>query len=100
MAIERPASRLVKIVRSIQINPDSVEIAYMDEGDVRLGGDVFQSHHMSVNRGSNFDDEIGSLEAAAEALVTDVLIDYDASSAFDMVAGWQEDDDDEEEDDG
>lgn len=71
----------------------------MDEGDVRLGGLVFQSHHISVNRGGEYDDEIDTLEAAAEALVTDVLTDFETSPAYDMeqtFVGYDSDDDDDD----
>ena len=55
----------MRFIRSIQINPDSVDLAYMDDADVRLGGAVFQTHHISISRGSNYDSEIDELEGAA-----------------------------------
>ena len=90
----------MRIVRSIQVNPDSVDLAYMDDTDVRLQGQVFQTHHISINRGGNYDNEIEALEAAAEALVTDVLVDYASSPAFTNFNGFRDaaDDDDDEDD--
>jgi len=93
----------VRIIRSIQVNPDSVDLAYMDDADVRLGGNVFQTHHISINRGSNYDNEIDELEAAAEALLTDCLEDFISSPAYAIPAppddGDDDDDDDDEDDD-
>ena len=88
----------VRIIRSIQVNPDSIDLAYMDDADVRLGGDVFQTHHISINRGSNYDTEIGELEAAAEALLTDVLEDFVSSPAYAIPVPVQDDDEDEDDD--
>jgi len=88
----------VRIIRSIQINPDSVDLAYMDDADVRLGGAVFQTHHISINRGSNYDNEIDALEGAAEALLTDVLEDFVSSPAYAIPVPVQADDDDEDDD--
>jgi len=86
----------MRFIRSIQINPDSVDLAYMDDADVRLGGNVFQTHHISINRGSNYDTEIDALEAAAEALLTDVLEDYVSSPAYAIPAPDDDDDDDDD----
>ena len=87
---------LVRVIRSIQVNPDSVDLAYMDDADVRLGGDVFQTHHISISRGSNYDNEIDALEAAAEALLTDVLEDFTSSPAYAIPAPPDDDDDDDD----
>jgi hypothetical protein len=89
----------MRIVRSIQINPDSVDLAYMDDDDVRLGGEVYQSHHISIGRGSNYDVEIEALEVAAEALLTDVLEDFTRSPVYEIQIPVR-DDDDEDDDDG
>jgi hypothetical protein len=83
----------MRIIRSIQVNPDSVDLAYMDDADVRLGGAVFQTHHISISRGSDYDNEIDELEAAAEALLTDVLEDYASSPTY--VISVPDDDDDD-----
>lgn len=85
----------MRIVRSIQVNPESVDLAYMDDTDVRCKGFVAQTHHLSVSRGGSYDDEIDTLEAAADALVTDVLVDFDISPPVDFTV--DEDDDDDEE---
>ena len=87
---------MVRIIRSIQINPDSIDLAYMDDADVRLGGAVFQTHHISINRGSNYDTEIDELEAAAEALLTDCLEDFTSSPAYAIPAPPDDDDDDDD----
>jgi hypothetical protein len=89
----------VRIIRSIQVNPDSVDLAYMDDADVRLGGDVFQTHHISISRGSNYDNEIDELEAAAEALLTDVLEDFVSSPAYEIPIPVLDEEDDEDDDD-
>lgn len=89
----------MRIIRSIQVNPDSIDLAYMDDADVRLGGAVFQTHHISISRGSNYDNEIGELEAAAEALLTDVLEDYVSSPAY-VIPDPVHDDDDDDDGDG
>jgi len=86
----------VRIIRSIQINPDSIDLAYMDDADVRLGGAVFQTHHISIQRGSNYDNEIDALEAAAEALLTDVLEDFVSSPAYEIPVQDEEDDEDDD----
>lgn len=86
----------MRIIRSIQVNPDSVDLAYMDDADVRLGGVVFQTHHISISRGSNYDNEIDELEAAAEALLTDVLEDFTSSPAYAIPAPPDDDDDEDE----
>jgi hypothetical protein len=88
----------VRLIRQVQINPDSIDLAYMDDADVRLGGAVFQTHHISISRGSNYDAGIGELEGAAEALLTDCLEDFTSSPAYAIPAPV--DDDDEDEDDG
>ena len=80
----------VKIVRSIQVNPDTVDLAYMDEDDVRCQGHVFSTHHISIERDGNYDNEIEALEAAAEALLMDVLTDFNASLAYDPMLAMQE----------
>lgn len=87
----------MKIVRSIQLNPDSIDLAYMEDTDIRLSGNVFLTHHMSVQRGSEYDDEISQLEEAAESLVNDVLIDFATSPPHDpsQDVPWDDDDDDE-----
>ena len=86
----------MRIIRSIQVNPDSVDLAYMDDADVRLGGAVFQTHHISIQRGSNYDNEIDALEAAAEALLTDCLEDFTSSPAYAIPAPPDDDDDDDD----
>ena len=86
----------MRIVRSIQINEGSIDLAYMDDADVRLGGAVFQTHHISINRGSNYDTEIDELEAAAEALLTDCLEDFTSSPAYAIPAPPDDDDDDDD----
>jgi len=88
----------VRITRSIQINPDSVDLAYMDDADVRLGGAVFQTHHISIQRDSDYGDGLEALEAAAEALLTDVLEDYVTSPAYAIPQFSSTDDDDDVED--
>jgi hypothetical protein len=89
----------VRIIRSIQVNPDSIDLAYMDDADVRLGGVVFQTHHISISRGSNYDNEIDALEAAAEALLTDCLEDFVSSPAYAIPEPvLDEDDEDDDED--
>ena len=90
----------MRIIRSIQVNEDSIDLSYMDDADVRLGGLVFQTHHISISRGSNYDSEIDELEAAAEALLTDCLEDFVSSPAYEIPIPVQdEDDDDDDEDD-
>jgi hypothetical protein len=89
----------VRIIRSIQVNEGSIDLAYMDDADVRLGGAVFQTHHISISRGSNYDDEIDILEAAAEALLTDVLEDFTGSPAYAIEPPVQDDDDDDDDED-
>lgn len=89
----------MRIVRSIQINPDSVDLAYMNDADVRLGGAVFQTHHISISRGSNYDTGIDELEAAAEALLADVLEDFVSSPAYEIPVPVQDDDDDDDDED-
>jgi hypothetical protein len=87
----------VRFIRSIQINLDSIDLAYMDDADVRLGGNVFQTHHISISRGSsNYDSEIDELEAAAEALLTDVLEDFTSSPAYAIPVPPDDDDDDDD----
>ena len=86
----------VRIIRSIQVNPDSVDLAYMDDADVRLDGAVFQTHHISISRGSNYDNEIAELEAAGEALLTDVLEDFTSSPAYAIEPPDDDDDDDDD----
>jgi hypothetical protein len=88
----------VRIIGSIQINPSSVDLAYMDDADVRLGGAVVQTHHISIMRGSNYDTEIDELEAAVEALLTDVLEDFTSSPAYEIPVPDLPDDDDDDED--
>lgn len=95
----------MRLIRSVQINPESIDLAYMDDADVRLKGKVYQTHHLSVERDGNYDNEIATLEDAAEALLTDVLVDYVASPAYDPMLAMRDrygsdDDDDEEDDDG
>lgn len=89
---------VVRLVRSIQINADSVDLAYMDDTDVRMDGHVMQTHHLSVNRGGQYDTEIDELEASAEHLVTDVLVDFANSPVYDPAQNmvWDDDDDDNE----
>lgn len=91
----------MRIVRSIQVNEDSVDLAYMDDQDVRCEGFVFQTHHISIGRGGNWDTEIDKLEGVVEALLTDVLVDFTASPAHDTAQDLptyeEEDDDDDEE---
>jgi hypothetical protein len=86
----------MRIIRSIQINPDSVDLAYMDDADVRLGGYVFQTHHISISRGSNYDTGLDELEGAAEALLTDVLEDFTSSPAYAIPAPPDDDEDDDD----
>ena len=88
----------MRFIRSIQINPDSVDLAYMDDADVRLGGAVFQTHHISISRGSNYDTGLDELEAAAEALLTDVLEDFTSSPAYAIPVPVDDDDEDEDDD--
>ena len=89
----------MRIIRSIQIGPDSIDLAYMDDADVRLGGAVFQTHHISISRGSNYDSEIDELEGAAEALLTDCLEDFVSSPAYAIPVPVQDEDDDDNDDD-
>lgn len=86
----------VRITRSIQVNPDSVDLAYMDDADVRLGGAVFQTHHISISRGSEYDELIEHLEAAADVLLTDVLGDFASSPAYAIPDPTVEADDEDE----
>jgi len=88
----------VRIIRSIQVNPDSIDLAYMDDADVRLGGAVFQTHHISISRGSNYDSGIDELEGAAEALLTDCLEDFVSSPAYEIPIPVQDDDDEDDDD--
>jgi hypothetical protein len=91
----------MRMIRAVQINPDSIDLAYMDDADVRLRGKVYLTHHLSIEREGNFDDEIETLEAAAEALLTDVLVDFESSPAYDPMLAMRErygSDDEEDED--
>ena len=68
----------------------------MDDADVRLGGAVFQTHHISISRGSNYDTGIDELEAAAEALLTDCLEDFNSSPAYEIPIPVQDEDEDDD----
>jgi hypothetical protein len=86
----------VRLIRSVVFNADSVELQYMDESDVRLEGSVFLTHHMTVSRNADHDDEIATVEDATMDLLTDVLADFAKSLPYDPRVDVEEDDDDDD----
>jgi hypothetical protein len=89
----------VKFIRSIIFNPDSVDLQYMDESDVRLEGAAFVTHSMTIARDSDYDDEIAKVEDACMDLLMDVLQDWAKSLPFDPASLQGADDDDDDDDD-
>lgn len=85
----------MKIIRAVVFNPDSVEIQYMDDSDVRLDGNVFITRNITIARGVDHDGEIASVEESAQDLLTDVMQDFARSIPFDpsRYATTGEDDD-------
>lgn len=86
----------MRMIRAVVFNPDSVEIQYMDDGDVRLDGNVFITHNITISREADQDDEIRVVEEAAQDLLTDVMQDFAKSLPFDP-AGYLDDEDDDDE---
>ena len=86
----------MKIIRSIVFSADAAEVQYMDESDVRLGGQVFLTHQCTVLRGGDHDNEIVEVEQAVMDLLTDVLGDFARSLPYDPDMPGAEDDDDDD----
>jgi hypothetical protein len=85
----------VKFIRSIIFNPDTVDLQYMDESDVRLQGAAYVTHSMTISRDADYDGEIAKVEESCMDLLLDVLQDWAKSLPFDP-ASLQEDDDDDD----
>ena len=86
----------MKVIRSVVFAGDSAEIQYMDESDVRLEGQAFITHQLTILRGGDHDDEIDAAEQAVEALLVDVLGDFARSLPYEPPVFEDEDDDDDD----
>lgn len=89
----------MKFIRSIVFNPDTVDLQYMDESDVRLEGAAYVTHSMTISRGTMYDDEIATVEDSVMDLLMDVLQDWAKSLPFDTASLRGSDDDDDDDDD-
>jgi hypothetical protein len=89
----------MKQIRAISFGPDSLDIAYVDESDLRLEGQVYLTHSLSLAR-SRFPDEVREIEEAAQDLVRDALAQWAQSLPYDLEQAYRdarrtdEDDDD------
>ena len=89
-----------RLVRSIQLGPDGVDISYISDSDVRAEGSIYQTHTISISRHGLTDLEqlIADLEDAANDLLAAAIQGWASTLPFDVMAA-REDDDDEEDDD-
>lgn len=88
----------MRVVQHITFGPDAIEITYMDQSDVRLGGKAYLVHNLSVAREA-YAEELEALEEQVTILLTDVLGDWARSLPIDMDRIIRRDDDDEDRDD-
>ena len=87
----------MRVVQHITFGPDAIEITYMDESDVRLGGKAYLVHNLSVAREA-YAEELQALEEQVAILLTDVLGDWARSVPIDLDRIIRRDDDDDEDD--
>ena len=89
----------MRVIQSLRFGPDAIEVTYMDESDVRLGGKAYLVHSLNVARAS-YSDDVAHLEEETDALLTDVLGDWARSLPMDMEQREEEGDDDDDDDEG
>ena len=92
------------IIRQVFFSPDGVDLDFMATTDLRAGGEVYQSHHLSIARGGQLAQAIADVENALELLLTAGLQLWSTSAVFDPATGAdgepEEGDDDDDEYDG
>ncbi len=76
----------MKIVRSVNLDVDSVALVYMDDAnDVRAEGGIYQSHTIVISRGADhLEDEITTLEDAVNDLLQGAIQTWAGSLPFDV----------------
>ena len=79
----------MKQIRAISFGPDSVDIAYVDESDLRLEGQVYVTHNVSLAR-SRFPDEVREVEEAAQDLLREALGEWAKSLPYDIEKAYRD----------
>ena len=93
-----------RLIRMVAFNPDSLDVQYVGETDVRAEGAIYQTHTISIARDAQLDDEIRELEEAADHLLGEAIGQWARTLPVDLAADVRSrmdlddtDDDDQEE---
>jgi hypothetical protein len=86
-----------RTISNVSITPQSIDISYMAETDVRAEGAIYQVHQLSISAIDEFlSDEIEEFEEALDRLLEAAIHRWASTMPVDLHPREDEDDDDDE----